>query len=83
VGVAAYLLFFLAGLAFGFAAPGRLKWLPLFFPLALALGAMVKQGIDGALLLRLFVALLLTSGGVLLGSLLEQRGSRGEHPRYA
>jgi hypothetical protein len=83
VGVAAYLLFFLAGLAFGFAAPGRWKWAPLVFPLALALGAILKQGIDGTVVIRLAVALLVTAGGVLLGSLLEQRAGRGEHPRYA
>jgi hypothetical protein len=83
VGVAAYLLFFLAGLAFGFAAPGRWKWVPLVFPLALALGAILKQGIDGAVVIRLVVALLVTAAGVLLGSLLEHRAGRGEHPRYA
>jgi hypothetical protein len=83
VGVAAYLLFFLAGLAFGFAAPGRWKWVPLVFPLALALGAILKQGIDETVAIRLVVALVVTAGGVLLGSLVEQRAGRGEHPRYA
>jgi hypothetical protein len=83
VGVFAYLLFFLAGLGFGFGAAGKWKWLPLAFPLALALGAAVKQGIDGTLVLRLIVALLVTAGGILLGALLASRGQGGEQARYA
>jgi hypothetical protein len=83
VGIAAYLLFFLAGLGFGYAAPGKWKWLPLIFPLALALGAALQQGIDATMIIRLIVALLITAGGVLLGALLDARGSRGERARYA
>jgi hypothetical protein len=83
VGVTAYFLFFLAGLGFGYAAPGKWKWLPIVFPLALALGAAVQQGIDGAWVVRLIVALVLTGGGVLLGALLDARGERGERARYA
>ena len=37
--VVAYVLFFLAGLGFGYAAMGGWKWLPLVFPLLLALFA--------------------------------------------
>jgi hypothetical protein len=83
VGITAYVLFFLAGLGFGYAAPGKWKWLPLIFPLALALGAAVQQGVDGAMIIRLIVALLVTVGGVLLGALLDARGERGERARYA
>ena len=83
MGIAAYVLFFLAGLGFGYAAPGKWKWVPLIFPIALALGAALQQGIDGAMILRLVVALLVTAGGVLLGALLEVRGERGERARYA
>ena len=83
MGIAAYVLFFLAGLGFGYAAPGKWKWLPLIFPLALAIGAALQQGIDGAMIIRLIVALLLTAGGVLLGALLDARGERGEQARYA
>jgi hypothetical protein len=71
-----YLLFFLAGLAFGFAAPGRWKWTPLVFPLALALLTAYDEGIDGTLVIRLLVALLVTIAGVLLGALLERRDGR-------
>ena len=81
--IAAYLLFFLAGLGFGYAASGKWKWLPLIFPLALAVGAAVQQGVDGTMIIRLIVALLVTIGGVLLGALLDARGERGERTRYA
>jgi hypothetical protein len=83
VGIAAYLIFFLAGLGFGYAASGKWKWLPLALPLALALGAALQLGIDGPWIVRLIVALLVTAGGVLLGALLDARGERGERARYA
>jgi hypothetical protein len=83
VGVAAYFLFFIAGLGFGFAAVGKWKFLPVVFPLALALGAALQQGVDGTWVLRLIVALVVTVGGVLLGALLDSRGERGERARYA
>ena len=83
VGVAAYVLFFIAGLAFGYAAVGKWKFLPIVFPLALALGAALQQGVDGTWVLRLIVALVVTVGGVLLGAMLDSRGERGERARYA
>ena len=83
MGIAAYVLFFIAGLGFGYAASGKWKWLPLVFPLALAVGAALQQGIDGTWILRLIIALLVTAGGVLLGAMLDARGERGERPRYA
>jgi hypothetical protein len=83
VGVAAYVLFFVAGIGFGYAASGRWKWLPIVFPLALAIGAAAQEGIDGTMVARLIVALLVTVGGLLLGALLDSRGGRGERARYA
>ena len=78
----AYVLFFAAGLAFGYAAPGPSKWVPLIFPLALALLAAIAEGIDGTFVVRLVVALLVTVVGVLLGALLDRRGA-GDRPRPA
>jgi hypothetical protein len=75
-------MFLLAGLGFGFAAPGKWRWIPLVFPLALALGAAYEEGVDGTLLVRLVIALLVTAGGVLLGALLDRRGRR-EQARFA
>jgi hypothetical protein len=83
VGIVAYLVFFLAGLGFGYAASGKWKWFPLAFPLALALGAAVSQGIDGAWVVRLIIAIVVTVGGILLGAMLDARGGRGERARYA
>ena len=77
--VVAYLLFFLAGLGFGYAAARIWKWLPLAFPLLLALIAALNEGIDGTLILRLAVALLVTAAGVVLGMRLDP----GEQPRRA
>jgi hypothetical protein len=83
VGIVAYVLFFIAGLGFGYAAVGKWKFLPILFPLALALGAALQQGVDGTWVVRLIVALVVTVGGVLLGALLDARGERGERARYA
>ena len=77
MGIVAYLLFFLAGLGFGFAAAGKWKWIPIVFPVFLWLGAVLVNGIDAASLLRLIVALALTVAGILLGAALDSR-SRGE-----
>ena len=83
MGVVAYLLFFVAGVGFGYAAVGKWKWLPVLFPLVLALGAAIQQGVDGTWVFRVIVALLVTAGGVLLGAMLDARGERGERARYA
>jgi hypothetical protein len=84
VGITAYLLFFLAGIGFGYAAPTRWKWLPALFPIALALGAVFLHGLDGAVIVRLVIALVVTAAGVFVGMLIEARAdNRGEHPRYA
>jgi hypothetical protein len=77
--VVAYVLFFLAGLGFGYAAVRRWKWLPLVFPVLLALVAAFQEGIGGALLVRLLVALLVTAIGVVAG----RRLDRGEAQRVA
>ena len=71
--IVAYILFFLAGLTFGYAAVGHLRWLALLFPLGLALITALGEGVDGLFVLRLALALLLTVAGVLLGMLLDRR----------
>jgi hypothetical protein len=71
--VIGFILFFIAGLGFGYAAPGNAKLIPFLFPIALALGAMFKDGVQGEILLRLLIALIITGLGILLGRLLEQR----------
>jgi hypothetical protein len=84
VGITAYLLFFLAGLGFGYAAPPKWRWLPLLFPLVLGLFALWKYGPDASVLIRLVVALIITVLGIFVGALIDSRTSEsGENPRYA
>ena len=84
MGITAYLLFFLAGIGFGYAAPTRWKWLPVLFPIALALGAVMVHGLDGAIVVRLIVALVVTALGVFVGMMIDARASgQRDHPRYA
>jgi len=83
-GIIAYVLFFLAGLGFGFAAPPKWRWLPLLFPLVLGLFALWKYGPDASVLIRLIVALVITAAGILVGAVIDSRsGERGENPGYA
>lgn len=81
--VASYVLFLVAGIGFGYAASGRWKWLPLLLPLALAVGAIAKDGVDATILIRLIAALVITAAGVVLGILLDQRTGRSGRTRYA
>jgi len=78
--VVPYVIFFLAGLGFGYAAAGVWKWLPLVFPVLLALQAAAAEGVDGTLLVRLVVALVVTAAGVVLGMVLasEEQPGRAE-----
>jgi hypothetical protein len=84
VGITAYVLFFLAGIGFGYAAPTRWKWLPVLFPIALALGAVFAHGLDAAVIVRLVIALVVTAAGIFVGMMIEARAdNRGDQPRYA
>jgi hypothetical protein len=71
--VIGFILFFIAGLGFGYAAPGNVKLVPFLFPVALALGAMFRDGVQGEILLRLLIALVITGLGIFLGRVLEDR----------
>jgi hypothetical protein len=75
--VLGFILFFLAGLGFGYAAPGGWKFAPFFFPVALALGAFVQDGFQGEIFLRLLIALLITGLGIFLGILIDERSREG------
>lgn len=84
MGITAYVLFFIAGIGFGYAAPAKWKWLPVLFPLALAIGAVINHGLDGTIVVRFIIALIVTGAGILLGVLLDTRaGRQSEHARYA
>ena len=62
-----YILFFLAGMAFGYAIESQLSWLVLVIPLVFALGAALSQGVDGEMVVKVIVALGLTAVGVVAG----------------
>ncbi len=85
MGITAYVLFFLAGLGFGYAAAGKWRWLPLLFPLALGLWALFTYGPDASVLIRLIVALAhhrrrRRSSAAIIDA---RTSERGEHARYA
>ena len=71
--VLGYVLFFLAGVGFGYAAPGNAKYVPFLFPIVLALGAMARDGVQGVILLRLLLALVITGIAIVIGRVLEDR----------
>jgi hypothetical protein len=70
------LLFFLAGLGFGYAAPGGMKFAPFVFPILLAIGAMARDGVQGEIFLKLLLALAITTIGIALGWVLDVRSRR-------
>jgi hypothetical protein len=73
-----FILFFVAGVGFGYAATGGYKFIPLVFPVVLALGAFLRDGFQGAIFLRLLVALVITGLGIFLGMWLDERSRQGE-----
>ena len=79
-----YVLFFLAGIGFGYAAPTRWKWLPILFPIALALMAVFIHGFSGAVVIRLIIALVVAALGVFVGMMIDSREeANADHPSYA
>ena len=76
--IVGFILFFVAGIGFGYAAPGGYKFIPFLFPLALSLGAFVRDGLQGEIFLRLLIALVVTGIGIFLGMLLDERSRQGE-----
>ncbi len=72
-------LFFLVGLAFGYALGPPLMWIPLAFPIVFAIGAILLDGPSISIFVRLVLALAVTVGGILLG----QRLAPEEHPEEA
>jgi hypothetical protein len=72
----AYILFFLAGIGFGYAAGGVSKLAPLLFPLLLGIPALLRDDDDGEIIVRLLLALAITLGGILIGAMLDARENR-------
>ena len=74
--VIAFVLFFLAGVGFGYAAAGIWKLSPLLFPIALAIPPLLRDDGGGEIIARLIAALAVMFGGIVLGALLDMRESR-------
>jgi len=74
----AFVIFFFAGFGFGYAALGMWKFTPLLFPIVLAIGAFIRDGVDAAALLKLLAAIVVMLIGIALGAMLEQRTARRE-----
>ena len=73
-----YVLFFFAGFGFGYAAPGRWKFTPLIFPILLAIGAFLRDGVSGGALLKFVIAVVLIVIGIVLGAIVDQRSARSQ-----
>jgi hypothetical protein len=73
------ILFFLAGMAFGYSLGPPLMWIPLVFPVIMALGAVIATGPTILTFVLLLVALAITLAGILLG----QRIAPESHPEEA
>ena len=78
-----YVLFFLAGLGFGYAAPGGTKFVPFIFPILLALGAAVRDGLKAEIFLKLLAALVITAIGIAIGGMLDARSRRQDEAAEA
>jgi hypothetical protein len=76
--ILAYILFFLGGLGFGYAAPGRVKFVPLVFPILLVIGPLVRDGLRGPIFIKLLIALVITAIGIVLGWILDERSREAE-----
>jgi hypothetical protein len=71
-----YVLFFLAGLGFGYAAPGGTKFVPFIFPILLAIGAAARDGLKAEIFLKLLAAIVITAIGIAIGWILDERSRR-------
>jgi hypothetical protein len=73
------ILFFLVGMAFGYSLGPPLMWVPLAFPVIMALGAAIAVGPKILTFLLLVPALAITFLGIFLG----QRAAPERHPEEA
>jgi hypothetical protein len=71
--VIGFVLFFVTGLAFGFAAPGNFALIALAIPVFFALLDATSNGIDGHLVLTFVVAVVVTVAGIFAGRLAADR----------
>jgi len=73
-------LFFLAGLAFGYSLGPPLMWIPVVFPVVMFIAAALKDGPTVSMLIRLVVFLAVTFLGIFLGQRLAPEAKPEEAP---
>ena len=71
-----FLLFFLVGLALGYATPGLGAWFALLLPVAFAAIAAFSDGVTAELILKLVIGLVITAAGIVIGRLIDRHFER-------
>jgi hypothetical protein len=78
--VAGFIVFFLAGLAFGYAAPGAWGLFPVVIPFFMGLYTGLSDGFDGHVILFMIIGIIVSLVGSLIGRVLQYRFERDEAP---
>ena len=78
--MAGFVVFFLSGFVFGYAAPGLSAFLPVLLPFLIGMYTGITQGFDGHVILFTILGLIVTVVAVLLGRALLYR-LEGEQTR--
>jgi hypothetical protein len=73
-----FVVFFLAGFVFGYAAPGLSAFIPVLFPILIGLYTGLTQGFDGQIVLLMLLGVVVTLVGIALGRMLTARLEGGE-----
>ncbi|MFL5780117.1 MAG: hypothetical protein ACJ760_02285 [Thermoleophilaceae bacterium] len=73
-----FVVFFVAGFVFGYAAPGLSAFIPVLFPLVIGLYTGLTQGFDGHIVLFTLLGIVVTLVGIVLGRMLTARLEGGE-----
>lgn len=76
--MAGFVVFFIAGFVFGYAAPGKSAILPVLLPLAIGLYTGLTVGFDGHVVLYTIIGLVVTVVAIALGRMLVYRLEGGE-----
>ena len=76
--VLGFILFAVAGFAFGYLVPGKAAFLPLIIPIILLFVTIVADSPSGSLFVRFVVGLAVTLLGIVAGRMVAR--ARGEEP---
>jgi len=73
VPVVGFILFFVAGFVFGYAAPGGWAFLPVVIPIVVGLYTMLTEGLDATVVLLTLLGIVVTAAGTIAGKALLYR----------